>query len=375
MNSQAGSTPGWRVSHSIALELETMTSFMRMSPNVLPRHLLDFVATIPTTWVDEFEALRRAAAAADASEVPVLEYLGRWAGVLEIEDYDTASAAMRELSPEDAIRSVIEDAGLERSTGLDPIETLIDLEARLASDLWARFGIRPASDALVAKQERDLPRMAALSLRTEPLHGRFWHWMDRFYYEAYGPWRADNLDTMQALEQTAIKGLGSRKGIGPPDVAWLAYNPLTFLPSIGSAVEAGKMDVVFWAEPFGLSTAVAAAPGMFLMSFAERGVSFEVAEAIQGDLARKFKALADPTRLGVLRMVRNMDVDNTQLAGFLEVSRPTVSVHAKILADAGFITTRREGRQAQHAFHPEALRQLCEDLLRYLDVPEVESDE
>ena len=78
--------------------------------------------------------------------------------------------------------------------------------------------------------------------------------------------------------------------------------------------------------------------------------------------------MADPTRMSVLRMIRFMDADNTQIAGWLDVSRPSVSMHAKILADAGLISTTRQGRQARHVFHPDEVRQLCDELLRYLDV-------
>ena len=81
------------------------------------------------------------------------------------------------------------------------------------------------------------------------------------------------------------------------------------------------------------------------------------------------ESLSDPTRMGILRMIRPFDADNTQIADFMDVSRPTVSVHAKALADAGFISTERGGRQGRHGFHPDAVRKLCEDLLRYLDVP------
>ena len=63
----------------------------------------------------------------------------------------------------------------------------------------------------------------------------------------------------------------------------------------------------------------------------------------------KLKALADPTRISILRMIRYFDADNTQIAGWLDVSRPTVSVHAKTLAEAGFISTERDGRQARTA--------------------------
>jgi DNA-binding transcriptional ArsR family regulator len=348
---------------------------MRMAPGVLPSSLVDLVAAVPPVWTAEFDSLCEAASA-NPSEVSIFEYLARWAGVLEVEDYDTAAVAMREIGPADVIPELVAVSGLEPAADLDPTEVVVDLEARLAAELWPRYGFHWPSDAVVVEREREMSRMAALCLRGGPLHGRFWHWMDRFYYEVYRPWRTTRVDKIASFEQVAIEGLGSPRGTRPPQLGWLPVDtPLLIMPTVGAAAEAGEFDVVFWAEPFGLSSALAVAPGMFLTSFADHGVDFELSEAVRGELAMKLKALADPTRLSLLRMIRNMDVDNTQLAGFLEVSRPTVSVHAKLLAAAGFIESRQEGRQARHSFRPAALRQLCDELLRYLDVPEITADE
>jgi ArsR family transcriptional regulator len=305
------------------------------------------------------------------SQPVIFEYLARWAEVLELEDYDAATAAIRETTAEEAVGRVAYCAGLEPATGLEPIECLIDLEARVAAELWPRYGIKPSSDAAVVARERDLPRLAALCLRGGPLHARFWHWMDRFYYEVYGPWRRDHVQAIESLERRAIDGLGARQGTAPPDLGWLPpFNPLIAMPSLRAAAEEGVFEVVFWADPFGLESALTVGPGFFLTSFGEAGVDREISETVRAELATKLKALADPTRLWILRMIRNMDVDNTELAAFVEVSRPTVSVHAKLLADAGFITTRREGRRARHIFHPEAIRHLSEQLARFLEVSE-----
>jgi DNA-binding transcriptional ArsR family regulator len=217
--------------------------------------------------------------------------------------------------------------------------------------------------------------MAALCLSGGPLHGRFWHWMDRFYYEVYRAWRASRADQIAALERIAIEGLGSRQVTHPPELGWLPPdNMLVLMTNVAAAAESGLLDVVFWAEPFGIGSGIVVAPGLFLTSFAADGVDLEWHETLCSDLAVKLKALADPTRLSMLRVVRNMDFDNTQLGNFLEVSRPTISVHAKVLADAGLISTRREGRQARHTSHPAEIRRLCEDLLRFLDVPEDQAD-
>ncbi|MBL8649787.1 MAG: metalloregulator ArsR/SmtB family transcription factor [Sphingopyxis sp.] len=56
-----------------------------------------------------------------------------------------------------------------------------------------------------------------------------------------------------------------------------------------------------------------------------------------------FRALADPTRLRVVALLREMELAIGELAIVLEQSQPRVSRHVRILADAGIIERRREG--------------------------------
>ncbi|HEY8591678.1 MAG TPA: metalloregulator ArsR/SmtB family transcription factor [Sphingomicrobium sp.] len=60
-------------------------------------------------------------------------------------------------------------------------------------------------------------------------------------------------------------------------------------------------------------------------------------------LADRFQALADPTRLRVLMLLRLMELSVGELAQLLGQSQPRVSRHLKILADAGLLERRKEG--------------------------------
>ena len=369
MSSHSVSSGGWRVRRSIAMELDVAIYFVRLSPLMLPTSLIDLAMAIPATWIEELKALDPAISL-DREERPVFEYLARWAEVDTVEDYDAATGAMREVTIDVATSQVLGVADLKPDHDVDPTEQLLNLEIQSYSQRGRLLGLYPPSDPTVLEQERNSVLGAAQVLRGQPLHGRFWHWMDRFYYEAYRPWRAARLDTIARLEQTAIDGLGGREGTGPPALDWLpSDHMIASIPTARAAAEAGDVEIVFWAEPFELGSAWSGAPGMVMTSFAEHGIDHEYSIAMRDDLTAKLKALADPTRLDILRMARFYDADNTQIAGFMSVSRPTVSVHARTLADAGFISTERQGRQARHSFHPEVVRKLCEDLLRYLDVP------
>ena len=60
-------------------------------------------------------------------------------------------------------------------------------------------------------------------------------------------------------------------------------------------------------------------------------------------LADRFQALADPTRLRMLVLLRSMELSVGELAQVLGQSQPRVSRHLKILADAGVLERRKEG--------------------------------
>ncbi len=60
-------------------------------------------------------------------------------------------------------------------------------------------------------------------------------------------------------------------------------------------------------------------------------------------LADRFQALADPTRLRILALLRIMELSVGELAQILGQSQPRVSRHLKILSDVGGLERRKEG--------------------------------
>jgi ArsR family transcriptional regulator len=60
-------------------------------------------------------------------------------------------------------------------------------------------------------------------------------------------------------------------------------------------------------------------------------------------LADRFQALADPTRLRIIALLRLMELSVGELAQVLGQSQPRVSRHLKILADVGVLERRKEG--------------------------------
>src|SRR5690348_608623 len=83
------------------------------------------------------------------------------------------------------------------------------------------------------------------------------------------------------------------------------------------------------------------------------------------DLARKLKALADPTRLRLVSMVAahaGGEACVCDLTEPLSLSQPTISHHLKILVEAGIFTRDKRGVWAYYALVPSAMEALSEVL-------------
>lgn len=76
------------------------------------------------------------------------------------------------------------------------------------------------------------------------------------------------------------------------------------------------------------------------------------------------RALAEPHRRQILRLVWDTELAAGAIAQHFDVSRPAVSQHLKVLRDAGLIEERRDGtRRLYRACHEPIgeLRQFLDD--------------
>ena len=70
-----------------------------------------------------------------------------------------------------------------------------------------------------------------------------------------------------------------------------------------------------------------------------------------------FKALADPTRRGLLDALHERDGQTlTALEERLPMTRFGVMKHLKVLEEAGLVVTRRRGREKLHFLNPVPIR-------------------
>lgn len=68
------------------------------------------------------------------------------------------------------------------------------------------------------------------------------------------------------------------------------------------------------------------------------------------------RAVADPTRRAILRLVRDNEVSAGDLARhFPELSRPAVSQHLRVLGEAGLVVARRSGNRRLYRLRVDGL--------------------
>jgi len=82
------------------------------------------------------------------------------------------------------------------------------------------------------------------------------------------------------------------------------------------------------------------------------------AESLQM-VARRFKALSDPTRLRILQTIWDKEWAVQDVVKAVETSQVNVSKHLAILHDAGFVRRRKEGLFTYYRIADKWVLQLC----------------
>lgn len=101
--------------------------------------------------------------------------------------------------------------------------------------------------------------------------------------------------------------------------------------------------------------AVAAAESNMLSSAAERQ-----AKAI-------LESLCDPTRLKIVRALRDTTLAASDVARVIHRSRAATSQHLKVLRDVGAVVPTRQGNIVRYALSAEVSAEILEDIGRSFD--------
>jgi DNA-binding transcriptional ArsR family regulator len=87
-----------------------------------------------------------------------------------------------------------------------------------------------------------------------------------------------------------------------------------------------------------------------------------------GDLVRVLRSLSDETRLHALALIAERPRSTQELAPLVALTEAGLSKHLRILADAGVVTSKREGYYVLYSLDPERVAPLSAALLGFLGV-------
>jgi len=81
------------------------------------------------------------------------------------------------------------------------------------------------------------------------------------------------------------------------------------------------------------------------------------------DVVQVLRILADTTRMRVLSLLRDGELNVSGLCDRLELAQPTVSHHLGLLRSIGLIKSRRDGKQIFYTLSPDSVNNL-EDVMK-----------
>ncbi len=362
----------WKIQRSILFEMDTVFSLINdyLPLASLSNSINQLVDSIPPEMVQELRTLM----GENKKYFGFLLAAGFSTNTAFEEDYVLATMPIRQMSSKGYIEQIIARAAeYNIQIKIDPSQSIVEQMKNANSELVRQSGQRigdfeQSGDIQNLSLKSDTVLLAGFLADGEK-HDQFWHWLDRFYYQIYQPWRQKKELVLRALEEKARLCLGASSDQLLVD--WLPQvNPLRFSPILTEAIQKGTLNVIFLVEPFELPDAWFVLPDGLAITFADNEVSFQQFVGFVNNLSDRLKALADPTRLLIMRIARQSSRDNTEIAGFLNVSRPTVSIHAKQLREAGLIETFEAGRSVRHEVVASEVRKLFYDLERFLDLPQ-----
>lgn len=76
-----------------------------------------------------------------------------------------------------------------------------------------------------------------------------------------------------------------------------------------------------------------------------------------------FRALADPTRREILRLLRGGDLSAGEIAARFETTAATVSHHLATLREAGLVSAERNGRSIVYSLDSTVFQELVGELM------------
>jgi ArsR family transcriptional regulator len=82
-----------------------------------------------------------------------------------------------------------------------------------------------------------------------------------------------------------------------------------------------------------------------------------------------FKALGEPTRLKIIKLLAAREFCVCDLVEIMQISQPRISQHLKVLKYAGLINERKEGQRSICSLNSELLSSIMDEFREYIIKP------
>lgn len=82
-----------------------------------------------------------------------------------------------------------------------------------------------------------------------------------------------------------------------------------------------------------------------------------------------FKALGEPTRLKIIRLLATRELCVCDLEEIMQISQPRISQHLKVLKYSGLVNERKEGQRSICSLNRELLDNAMKEFTKYLGKP------
>lgn len=80
-----------------------------------------------------------------------------------------------------------------------------------------------------------------------------------------------------------------------------------------------------------------------------------------------FKALGDPTRREILRLLKERDMTAGEIAAHFAISKPALTKHLSILREAGLVSSERKGSFMLYSINLTVLQESLSGFLALLE--------
>ena len=131
----------------------------------------------------------------------------------------------------------------------------------------------------------------------------------------------------------------------------------------------------FWMTPLINLDRVGPEKKLFLFGARPATMSAIPGEQVPDGLLRTLKALAEPTRLKILRMLYREELGPAELARRLDLRVPTIIHHLKVLRLAGLVNLTIRGQDKRYRARLEAFDDTNADMKRFITTASLEEPE